>query len=60
MVSAVNNLWFGLGVPGFSEKSSLRMEIQGTREEEESNLTVGSNLFILAYLWRAQPKDLRR
>ena len=46
----VNNFWFGLGVHGFSEKSSPRMEIPGTREEEKSSLAAGSNLFILVYL----------
>ncbi|RVW53204.1 Sucrose nonfermenting 4-like protein [Vitis vinifera] len=33
-----------------SEKSSPRMEIPGTREEEKSSLAAGSNLFILVYL----------
>ena len=56
----INNFWFGLGVPGFSEKSSPRMEIQGTREEEKSNLATGSDLSILVYLGRAQPKDFQR
>ena len=56
---AVNNFWFGLGVPGFSEKSSPRMEIQGTWEEEKSCLAAGSDLLILVYLGRAQPNDLR-
>ena len=60
MDSIVNNFWFGLGVPGFSEKFSPRMEIQGAREEEKSSLTTGSNLFILVYLGRSQPKDLWR
>ena len=57
---AVNNFWFGLGVLGFSEKSSPRMEIQRTWEEEKSCLAIGSDLLILVYLWRAQPNDLRR
>ena len=57
---AINNFWFGLGVPSFSEKSSPRMEIQGTWEEEKSSLAAGSDLLILVYLGRAQPNDLRR
>ena len=56
----VNNFWFGLGVPGFNEKSSPKMEIQGTWEEEKSSLAIGSYLLILVYLGRSQPNDLRR
>ncbi|RVW88131.1 hypothetical protein CK203_042921 [Vitis vinifera] len=43
-----------------SEKSSPRMEIQGTWEEEKSSLAAGSDLLILVYLGRAQPNDLQR
>ena len=57
---AVNNFWFGLGVPDFSEKSSSRMEIQGTWEEEKSSLAAGSDLLILVYLGREQPNDLQK
>ena len=60
MDNAVNNFWFGLGVPDFSEKSSSRMEIQGTWEEEKSSLAAGSDLLILVYLGREQPNDLRK
>ena len=56
----VNKFWFGLGVPGFSEKSSPIMEIQGTRDEEKSSLAAGSDLLILMYLGRTQPKDFQR
>ena len=56
----VNNCWFGLGVLGFSEKSYPIMEIQGTRDEEKSSLAAGSDLLILVYSGRAQPKDLRK
>ncbi|RVW37766.1 hypothetical protein CK203_100837 [Vitis vinifera] len=54
----LNNSWFGLGVLGFSEKSSPIMEIQGTRDEEKSSLAAGSDMLILVYSGRAQPKDL--
>ncbi|RVW57651.1 putative ribonuclease H protein [Vitis vinifera] len=56
----VNNFWVGLGVPGFNEKSSPIIEIQGTGEEENNNLAVGSDLLILVYLGRAQLKDFQR
>ena len=56
----VNNFWFGLGIPGFNEKFSPIIEIQGTREEEKSSLAAGFDLLILEYLGRAQPKDLQR
>ena len=50
--------WFGCS--RFNEKSSPRMEIQGTWEEEKSSLAAGSDLLILVYLGRAQPNDLQR
>ena len=50
---AINNFWFGLDVFGFSEKSSPKIEIQGTREEEKNSLVAGSNLLILVHLGRA-------
>ena len=60
MDNAVNNFWFGLGVPDFNEKSSSRMEIQGTWEEEKSSLAAGFDLLILVYLGREQPNDLQK
>ena len=60
MEIVVNKFWFGLGVPGFNEKSSPIMEIQGTRDEEKSSLAAGSDMLILVYSGRAQPKDLRK
>ena len=56
----VSNIQFGLGVPSFNKKSSPRMETQRAREEEKSSLVSSSDLSILEYPERAQPKDFRR